>query len=156
MANSVEGRFPFLDYRLVELANRLPSRMKLRGLRDKHILRLATRDWLPDEIRQRPKRPYRAPVHRSFFGGRKLEYVEELLSEHVVAQTGLFEAKAVAQLVKRIQGGTTLGETDEMAVAGIISTQLLHHQFVNVFKAADPISEKDDVKLCRRGFAVAG
>jgi len=41
MAHGVEGRFPFLDHRVVELAARIPPRMKLKGLREKHILRRA-------------------------------------------------------------------------------------------------------------------
>lgn len=154
MANSVEGRFPFLDYRLVELANRLPSRLKLRALRDKHILRLATRDWLPDEIRQRPKRPYRAPIHRSFFGEQQAEYVTEMLSERAIARAGLFEPKAVTQLVNRIEAGAALGETDDMAVAGILSTQLLHHRFVTAFDAGNALFAGDDVKVCRFGIGV--
>jgi asparagine synthase (glutamine-hydrolysing) len=57
MANSIEGRYPFLDYRLVEFCNRLPSRLKLRGLREKHLLRRLAERWLPPEIWQRRKRP---------------------------------------------------------------------------------------------------
>lgn len=148
MAHSVEGRHPFLDHRMVELASRLPSRMKLRVLRDKHILRAASRDWLPAEIRQRPKRPYRAPIHRSFFGGPTLEYVDTLLSERMVAHVGVFEPNAVTQLVTRSRAGAALGETDEMALAGILSTQLLHHQFVESFPDVPPVGGNDDVKVC--------
>ena len=61
MANSVEGRFPFLDVRLVEFCNALDERLKLRGLTEKYLLKRAAQPWLPDIIRQRPKRPYRAP-----------------------------------------------------------------------------------------------
>ena len=67
MAHSVEGRYPFLDHRVVEFCTRLPSRMKLRVLREKHILREASRDLIPAEVFNRPKRPYRAPIQRSFF-----------------------------------------------------------------------------------------
>src|SRR5207253_11066577 len=67
MAHAVEGRFPFLDVRLLEFCNGLDPRLKLRVLREKHLLKEAARPWLPEVIRQRPKRPYRAPVHRCFF-----------------------------------------------------------------------------------------
>ena len=146
MANSVEGRFPFLDYRMVEFANQLPSRLKLRGLHDKYILREASRDWLPAEIRERPKRPYRAPIHRCFFGSPRPEYIDDLLSESAVARAGVFEPAAVTQLVKRIESGAALGETDDMAVAGVISTQLIHSQFMERFRDIVPVGGKDHVK----------
>jgi asparagine synthase (glutamine-hydrolysing) len=148
MAHSVEGRFPFLDYRMVEFANRLPARLKLRGLQDKYILRQASADWLPAEIRRRPKRPYRAPIHRSFFGSQSPDYLKELLSESVLARAGVFEPEAVTQLVKRTQSGAALGETDDMALAGIISTQLVYSRFVERFPVIPEVGGKDRVKRC--------
>jgi asparagine synthase (glutamine-hydrolysing) len=47
MAHGVEGRFPFLDHRLVEFASRIPPSLKLKGLTEKYILREATKDLLP-------------------------------------------------------------------------------------------------------------
>ena len=67
MANSVEGRFPFLDKDVVAFANQLPARHKLAGLDEKHLLKLAFEDLVPEEIRRRPKQPYRAPDTASFF-----------------------------------------------------------------------------------------
>ena len=156
MAHSVEGRYPFLDHRVVEYANQLPSNMKLRALRDKHILRQAAKAWLPEEIGQRPKRPYRAPIHRSFFGVPNVSYVEELLSEESVKVAGLFEPKAVAHFVRRLNEGKPVGETDDMALAGILSTQLLHRRFVAAFETSAPISEADDVKICHGGILARG
>jgi asparagine synthase (glutamine-hydrolysing) len=66
MAHAVEGRFPFLDHRVVELGARLPPEMKLKGLREKHVLREALGRYLPGEIAERPKQPYRAPDSESF------------------------------------------------------------------------------------------
>jgi len=149
MANSVEGRFPFLDYRMVEFANQLPARLKLRGLHDKYILREASRDWLPAEIRERPKRPYRAPIHRCFFGSQRPEYIDDLLSESAVVRAGVFEPAAVTRLVKRIESGAALGETDDMAVAGVISTQLIHSQFMEGFGDIAPVGGKDNVKYSK-------
>ncbi len=149
MAHSVEGRYPFLDYRVVEFANRLPARMKLRVLRDKHIVREVAKDWLPAEITHRPKRPYRAPIQRSFFGVEGADYVAEVLSERAVREAGLFEPAAVAQFVRRLSDGRPVGETDEMALAGILSTQLLHAQFVKAFPCERPIDKTDDLKVCR-------
>ena len=148
MAHSVEGRFPFLDHRLVEFCNRLPSRLKLRGLEEKYLLKKLGRDWLPPEIWQRRKRPYRAPIHRSFFNDATPEYVRGLLSLEGVRRAGLFKPAAVAKLVKKIEQGAPIGETDDMALAGILSSQLVHHQFVVDYQTAPPLSQADDVKMC--------
>ena len=67
MANSVEGRFPFLDRDVVQFANGLPARHKLFGLEEKYLLKRAFADLVPDDILQRPKQPYRAPDASSFF-----------------------------------------------------------------------------------------
>jgi asparagine synthase (glutamine-hydrolysing) len=147
MANSVEGRFPFLDFRVVEFCNRLPARIKLRGLNEKWLLKQAAQPWLPEAIRRRPKRPYRAPIHRSFFNDQTPEYVRDLLSPRSIAEAGIFKAAPIGQLIRKIEAGANLGETDDMALVGIISTQLLHHQFVKNFRCPEPLSANDPVKL---------
>jgi asparagine synthase (glutamine-hydrolysing) len=62
MASSVEGREPFLDHELVELAMALPPRMKYRDGRGKHVLREAMRDVLPRDVLERPKQGFGSPV----------------------------------------------------------------------------------------------
>ncbi len=149
MANSIEGRFPFLDVRLVEFCNRLDARMKLRCLREKWLLKQAAQPWLPDAIRKRPKRPYRAPVHKSFFNDATPDYVRQMLSPGAIKETGIFKTGPVEQLVAKIDGGAPVGETDDMALVGILSTQLVHHNFVKNFRRTEPLSAKDRVKVCR-------
>jgi asparagine synthase (glutamine-hydrolysing) len=149
MAHSVEARFPFLDVRLVEFCNSLPPRLKLRGLREKHLLKEAAMPWLPDAILRRPKRPYRAPVHRSFLNAATPDYVEDLLSPARLKAAGYFNPAAVEQLVRKIKEGGALGETDDMALVGVLSTQLVHHQFVEHFVAPPPLHQGDPVKVCR-------
>jgi asparagine synthase (glutamine-hydrolysing) len=147
MAHSIEGRFPFLDCRVVEFCNQLPPNLKLRGLTEKYLLKRVGRKWLPPEIWQRPKRPYRAPIHRSFFNQSTPDYVNELLSPEKLQQTGLFKASVVGQLVQKIRQGRPIGESDDMALAGILSTQLVHHHFVERFRMPPPLSERDPVKV---------
>lgn len=147
MANSVEGRFPFLDYRVVEFCNRLPPQLKLHNLNEKYLLKQLAREWLPDEIWQRPKRPYRAPIHRSFFNDSTPDYVRELLSPEQIKAVGLFKPMAVSQLTQKLERGLPLSETDDMALAGILSSQLIYRQFVADFKMPPPLSEADDVKV---------
>lgn len=150
MANAVEGRFPFLDYRLVEFCNRLPRSVKLRGLHDKYLLRRLARRWLPPEIWARRKRPYRAPIHRSFFHAHTPDYVRDLLSPAALKRSGLFKPAPVVQLVAKLDRGQPLGETDDMALAGILSTQLLHDRFVEHFDRVPPLGAEVDLKVCGR------
>jgi len=148
MAHSVEGRFPFLDYRVVEFCNRIPPELKLRGLTEKYLLKKLASQWLPDTIWKRPKRPYRAPIQRSFFNAQAPEYVAELLSAGGIRATGLFNPAAVGQLTAKAQRVDHLSETDEMALAGILSAQLLHQLFIHDFRMPPPISQTDEVKIC--------
>jgi asparagine synthase (glutamine-hydrolysing) len=148
MAHSVEGRYPFLDWRVVEFSARLPARLKLRAMSEKYLLRVFGRDYLPPAIAQRRKQPYRAPIHRSFFNEAKLDYVTELLSESSLKAAGFFKPTAVQPLLRRIQTGGTIGETDDMALAGILSTQLLHHHFIGNFRGAPPFGASVKIKYC--------
>lgn len=149
MAHAVEGRYPFLDYRVVEFCNNLPANLKLRGLTEKYLLKKVAQAWLPPEIWQRPKRPYRAPIQRSFFSEASSGYVHELLSPGKITASGLFKPAAVSQLVDKIERGLRLSETDDMALAGILSSQLVYEQFVSNFKMPPPLTADDDIKVCR-------
>ncbi len=124
MAHGIEGRFPFLDHRLVEFAARLPPAMKLKGLREKHVLREAARGLLPPAILERAKQPYRAPDSRAFVGEDAPAYVEDCLSEANVAAAGLFNARAVAKLHRKCRAQPVSGFRDNTAFVGILSTQL--------------------------------
>jgi asparagine synthase (glutamine-hydrolysing) len=147
MAHAVEGRFPFLDYRVVELACRMPPRLRMKGLKDKYILRKAAADLLPREVAWRPKQPYRAPISGCFLGDPPLDYAEELLSQRALQGTGCFHPKRVEGLLRkcRKQDGRLLSERENMALVGIISTQLLYHQFISNFPPY-PIHEPENVK----------
>jgi asparagine synthase (glutamine-hydrolysing) len=137
-AHSVEGRFPFLDHRVVEFCNRLPAQLKLHGLREKWLLKQLGKQFLPAEIWQRTKQPYRAPVQACFHGADRPEYVDVLLSETALQETGLFKPAAVARLQQKIERGHQLSEMEEMALIGMISSQLLFYQFVRDFHVPTP------------------
>jgi asparagine synthase (glutamine-hydrolysing) len=133
MAASIEARFPFLDERVMEFGAGLPPRLKLRGLREKVLLKRAMARELPAAILQRYKQPYRAPDSASFFdasSGAPLPYVAELLSEPRLADAGLFDAPSVARLLAKCRAGRAIGFADNMAFVGVLSTMLVHEQFV--------------------------
>ncbi|MCL5734252.1 MAG: asparagine synthase (glutamine-hydrolyzing) [Actinobacteria bacterium] len=130
MAHAVEGRFPFLDCRVVEFAAALPPRLKMKVLQEKYLLKRCARGLVPDAVIRRHKQPYRAPDARSFFpGGRPLDYIDALLSADRIRQDGVFEPAAVQRLVEKARRGNLAGLRDNMAMVGIVSTQLLLHRF---------------------------
>lgn len=133
MAHSVEGRFPFLDTEVVDLANRLPARLKLRVLDEKHVLKRAAKGLVPDEVVRRPKQPYRAPDALSFVGEGAPGWIADALSEAAVGGAGVFDPRAVERLWRKCratEGRGQLSNADNMALVGVISTALLHEQLV--------------------------
>jgi asparagine synthase (glutamine-hydrolysing) len=130
MGHSVEGRYPFLDFRMMEFCGKLPPEQKMPVLIEKWLLKQLGKKYLPDTIWKRTKRPYRAPIHRSFFLPKPLDYVDDLLSETAIKDSGLFEPKAVQMLIQKAQNGLSLSEIEDMALVGIISAQLVHRQFI--------------------------
>ena len=135
MAHSLETRMPFLDYRVIEFAFRLPARWKLNGLSEKHILRRSFPGLLPPEIARRPKQPYRAPIREAFAAADE-PYVDELLSDAALARCGCFDPAKTSALVRKVRSTgdrTPPSEVEDMALLGILTTQLLHRQYVERF-----------------------
>ena len=130
MAHAVECRFPFLDHRVVEFAARIPPKLKIRGLREKHILRESARTLLPPMISNRVKQPYRSPDSASFVGSSEPDYVEGCLSTTELAANGWFNPRAVDKLVRKCRTQAHAGFRDNMAFVGVLSTQLWHREFV--------------------------
>ena len=133
MAHSVEGRFPFLDRHVIELANSLPASYKLRVLDEKHVLKRACDGLVPREILERKKQPYRAPDALSFVGPLAPAWIAELLSDANLAEASVFDVRAVGQLYAKCESRADeaqFSNTDNMALVGVVSTQLLHQQFV--------------------------
>ena len=152
MANSVEGRFPFLDHNVVEFCSQIPPKYKLRGLTEKYILKKSMEGILPDSIVRREKQPYRAPDSVCFFESGAPDYVEELLSPERIRAAGYFNADAVDKLIrkcKRRREGSAISAIDDMSVVGILSLQLLHHHFLRTFQ--DRVSDSiENVRIFTR------
>lgn len=133
MAHSVEGRFPFLDVCVARLASSLPPEYKLRVLDEKHVLKRAAAGLVPDSIVRRKKQPYRAPDALSFVGTDAPEWVHECLSERALADASVFEPRAVAQLWRKCRAAgdrEQFSNADNMAIVGVLSTQLLHRSLI--------------------------
>jgi asparagine synthase (glutamine-hydrolysing) len=146
MAQSIEGRFPFLDARIMDWAAKLPPEMKLRGLDEKSILKLAAGDLVPASVLERTKQPYRAPDAASFIDPilrrSRHAYVDEVLSPERIEKAGLLEPKSVQKLVEKVRGGTAAGLKDNMAFVAALSTQLVVDRFLDGFESGLPASSQ--------------
>jgi asparagine synthase (glutamine-hydrolysing) len=135
MMNSVEGRFPYLDHRVIEFANRLPPKLKMKVLNEKYLLKQAMAKYLPKSVLERYKQPYRAPDIPSFFTDSTPEYVEEALSEDALNRSGYFDSKKVSMLLKKIKRGKAVSVRDNMVFTGVLSTQVWHRLFIEDFES---------------------
>lgn len=126
MANSVEGRYPFLDHRIIEFCMQLSPEHKIKILNEKYLLKKMMSGKIPDEICKRNKQAYRAPSIKEFDS----EEVRKMLSEEQILLAGIFSPEKVAELVRRVKGKVNISELDNMAFLGILSTQILHRLFV--------------------------
>ncbi|MBZ5679328.1 MAG: asparagine synthase (glutamine-hydrolyzing) [Acidobacteriia bacterium] len=130
MAHSVEGRYPFLDHRVVEFAAKLPPRLKMKVLDQKHLLKRAAHGLIPRSIQWRFKQPYRAPDGKSFFSGTR-NCAQDMLSAEHIKRDSIFNPGSVAALVAKFESGRAISVKDDMAFVGILSTQILLEQFVH-------------------------
>lgn len=130
MANSIEGRYPFLDYRLIEFCAGLPADYKLKGLKEKYLLKKVVKDKIPESILNRPKQPYRAPIKSVFLSENPPGYVREMLSDTYTKKAGIFDHESVSLMIQRIDKTGVSSEVDNMVLAAVISTHLLNYQFI--------------------------
>lgn len=127
--NAVEGRFPYLDHRLIAFANRLHPRVKMKVLNEKYLLKKMATAYLPASISTRFKQPYRAPDVA--LGGDRIlnQGLLDYLTPGNISQAGVFEPKKVAMLLKKAARPATLNIADSQTLTGILTTQILYHSF---------------------------
>jgi len=99
MANSLEVRAPFTDYRLLEFALRLPDRMKVRRGTTKWIMRQAMRNILPKQILEKKKMGFNPPLPQWIKGELK-PVIAQLLSPKAIEGRGIFRQEAVQKLLR--------------------------------------------------------
>tara|TARA_R110000751_G_scaffold210384_1_gene314130 strand:+ start:43165 stop:45144 length:1980 start_codon:yes stop_codon:yes gene_type:complete len=145
MANSIEGRYPFLDHRVVEFCMSLHPDLKLNGLNEKYLLKKLMKGRLPDEILNRPKQAYRAPIRSTFISDSLPPYLVEMLSEQAIAKAGIFNPEHVTQLLDKMKTKKQVSEIDNMALTAILSTQILNDLFIN--RSIPELSDNELVAL---------
>jgi len=126
MANSVESRVPYLDYRLVEFIETLPPHMKLRGFHGKYLHKKALRKWLPDRIIQQKKKGFANPVH-SWLRKSMKHYVNDCLLSPTAAVRRYFDQRYIKQLVDDHEAGR---QNYLRHIYLLISFELWHQKFI--------------------------
>jgi len=150
MAHSLEIRLPYLDHRIIEFMSRVPAQWKILGLKEKHLLKRCFQNTLPKRITERSKHPYRAPIDKSLFGFVGYGYGEEVLSPRSLKAAGLFAPEKVNKLLQKLKHGRDFSEMDNMALAGILSAQIVHDRFVKNFPRAGTIPPRLELVVDRR------
>lgn len=97
MGVSLEGRVPFLDHKLVELAMSIPEAVKTKDGELKHILKKAVRGLIPDEIINRKKQGFGVPIHEWFLDKLGLQIRKEL--DEFCSRTDFFDREEVHRLI---------------------------------------------------------
>ncbi|MDT7542775.1 MAG: hypothetical protein QOE33_2679 [Acidobacteriota bacterium] len=127
MAATLEVRVPFLNVELVELAARMPPRLKLRGLKRKYILKRAAERLLPREVVWRKKAGFGAPL-RSWLRGALRPLVDELLSDETIKRRGLFRPTEVRRVVEANLAGR---EDFSLQVFQLLTLELWQREFMD-------------------------
>ena len=99
MAAGVESRPPLIDHRVVEFAFQLADTLKIRGNRQKVVLREAIRNRLPKEIIDRPKAPFWSPI-RSWIRNDLRELVDDMLTETRIKEYGIYNPQFIQRKIE--------------------------------------------------------
>jgi asparagine synthase (glutamine-hydrolysing) len=109
MAYSIEARVPFLDYRLVEFAFRLPPDLKIRGRQTKYVARRAFEPWVPESVRaRRDKMGYETPTD-AWLRGPHGALLDELLLTGPFLSRGYLDPARLRSQVERFRAGAPIG-----------------------------------------------
>jgi asparagine synthase (glutamine-hydrolysing) len=156
MGNSVEGRYPFLDYRVIEFCSKLPDRYKLNVLNEKFLLKKMSVGRIPESITKRSKQPYRAPIAQTFFNLNTPSFISDILSENSIKSLNLFNPQKVNSLISKLKLQKNVTEVDQMAITGILSTQMLQKMFAadRTIPTFDSPLNKKIIKKSRYGDSI--
>jgi asparagine synthase (glutamine-hydrolysing) len=133
MNSAVETRYPFLDDDVFALLARLHPRWKLRGFRDKYLLRRVAERYLPRQIAWRRKVMFRARLD-SFFTGPVPRFVQQLISDESLRKTGWFDGEQVRIWARRLERGALprpQRSIVELGMVAVLTSQLWYHVFID-------------------------
>lgn len=127
MANSIEARVPFLDYRLVEFIETIPSNLKLKRFRGKYLHKKAVEKWLPQKIINRKKKGFDNPIN-VWLQHKMRTYVGDCLLSETSSVNHYFNKNYIQSLL-------SLHESDKedylRHIYLLISFELWHQKFIS-------------------------
>jgi asparagine synthase (glutamine-hydrolysing) len=130
MAHSIEGRVPFLDHRVAEFSANVPIHMKISGMREKHVLREATRGVIIDAVYNREKHPFTTPPIKTSGSDAILELMGDTFASTSLDDQPIFDPAKVRSTF------AAFGDSDpaeRMALDGllnrVLSMTLMHQRF---------------------------
>jgi asparagine synthase (glutamine-hydrolysing) len=126
MANSVEARVPYLDYRLVEFIESLPPHLKLRRFQGKYLHKKALTQWVSREVAYRPKKGFAHPIEK-WLRGRMRNVVDDCLLSEKAAVNRYFNRDYVRRMVEAHEGGH---QNYLRQLYLLISFELWHRRFI--------------------------
>lgn len=108
MYNSLEGREPFLDHRVIEFVSQLPSDYKMKDGKQKILLKEIVHRYLPKEIMERPKMGFGVPLEK-WFNLELKELVMDVLSPEKIKEKGVFSEPILQKMINDYQAGKFIG-----------------------------------------------
>src|ERR1051325_4830760 len=127
MAANLEVRVPLLNREMIEMAARMPPRLKLRGLRRKYILKRALEGVLPQDVIWRKKAGFGAPI-RSWLRGPLRPLVNDLLSEETIKRRGIFRPTEVKRVIDANSSGR---EDNNLQVFQLLGLEMWQRTFID-------------------------
>jgi asparagine synthase (glutamine-hydrolysing) len=131
MAHSVEGRVPFLDHTLFELALRIRTAANLSKDGSKRALRESLRDIVPEPIRVRPKHPFLAPpLLKPPYPDVVMQFIADSIHSSAFAQNPFFDQRKVGAWFERLKGSASAEKADaDPALMTILSSAMLQERY---------------------------
>jgi asparagine synthase (glutamine-hydrolysing) len=134
MANSLEVRNPYLDYRLVEYCFNLPEEFKIRGGTAKYLMKELLRRYLPDELVYRRKWGFPAPIGNWL--SRDLSYlIDRWLDPQRIKAQGILNPVQVKYYVDAFRGGKKF---HDKRIWSLIFFQMWHHKYLETSTTPAP------------------
>lgn len=128
MANSIEGRVPFLDHHLIEFLLEVPPHLKINGSRNKVLLRNYTEQILNVQVASRKKKAFYIPVEQYFHTGPLAEIIETCLSKHAVSERGYFDFNQITSIKSQVSSGDFVYSKQLFSLAML---ELWHRIFID-------------------------
>jgi asparagine synthase (glutamine-hydrolysing) len=130
MANSVESRVPFLDHFLVEEVCKLPSKMKIKGLTEKYILREVAKPFICDAVYKRLKQPIVAPPSNLSLDSPLMELVQDTLRSKTMLSVPFYDSQKIISLLDSLPNMSNLDRASTTpTLMRSLSCCIIHEKF---------------------------